>query len=310
MIKLSKNILIVCLLMLLTYLLIWLIPPKSDFVYASIIDKHQRLMATESPKIVFIGGSGVALGLNSQFVQKNLHMPIVNMGVNAELGLNYMLEEVKPDLKSGDIIIIVPEYEHFYGSVMYGGQNLLWVLRVFPNAAKYIPLKQYLNLLPEFPIFIQARFLEILSAKSDPVYNRNAFNEYGDFINHLSKAPEKITLYPIAAKKGFNEEAIQALNDFNTYATYCGAKVFFLFPAISADFLQYEDNQEKIQLVYTKLKDETQITLLSSPTEYIFPTKYFFDTVYHLNAEGRQIRSEKIVADLRDVNIETGIVRQ
>ena len=131
--RLFAKILLIVGLVFLTYLVLFFLPSKSTLVYASILDKHQLLQRAGSPKIVFVGGSSLALGLDSALIHTKTGLPVVNMGLNGGLGLRYMLEEVKPDIGPGDLIVVSPEYEHWYGSLLEGGLNLLWVLQIRPN---------------------------------------------------------------------------------------------------------------------------------------------------------------------------------
>ena len=41
------------------------------------------------------------------------------------------------------------------------------------------------------------------------------------------------------------------------------------------------------------------ILILGEPSDYWLPQRYFLDTVYHLNADGRAIRTARLLAQLR-----------
>ena len=96
---------------------------SDNMIYAS-IEKRNRIKNIDSPKMVFIGGSSMAFGLDSKVVEEKLGYPVVNMGLHAGIGLRYMVLEVAPYLKKGDIVIIGAEYDHFDNSTFYGGEIL------------------------------------------------------------------------------------------------------------------------------------------------------------------------------------------
>ena len=53
---------------------------------ASIIDKVQRAESIKEPKILLIGNSNLVFGIDSEMIEEEIGMPVVNMGVHAGLG--------------------------------------------------------------------------------------------------------------------------------------------------------------------------------------------------------------------------------
>ena len=98
---------------------------------AATIDKHNRLAQQPSPRIVFVGGSNLAFGLDSAAIERSLGYNTVNMGLDLSLGLDFMLREIEPLLERGDVVVVSPEYEQFVD--MYPGK----VTSLFSEAANY-----------------------------------------------------------------------------------------------------------------------------------------------------------------------------
>ena len=87
--------------------------------------KKNLLVSLPSPKIIIVGGSNVAFGIDSEHLKAGTGYQTVNMGLQAGLGLHFMMEDVLPHLRKGDVVIISPEYEQF-GNIYEGGvQNAL-----------------------------------------------------------------------------------------------------------------------------------------------------------------------------------------
>ncbi|MCX6048186.1 MAG: hypothetical protein NT075_24055 [Chloroflexi bacterium] len=294
--KLFTKTLLLIGLVFLTYLGLFLLPNKPTLLYASILDKHQLLQRAGSPKIVFVGGSSLALGLDSAMIQAQTGLPVVNMGLNGGLGLRYMLEEIKPDITAGDLVIISPEYEHWYGSLLDGDLNLWWIMQVQPGFSKFISSQlQVETLLKYLPEFMQEKFLALLPAKIDPVYNRTAFNQYGDFVNHLTlTAPAHLAGIKQLKAEPYNSQTLAVLQSFTTFASQRGANTLFIFPPLAKTQFTFKDNQAAIQQLYTLVKQLPAITVLGTPEDFVFPDQLFFDTVYHLRAEGRTLRTTRM----------------
>ncbi len=77
----------------------------------ALIDKHVLLSEPREPKIVIIGGSNVAFGMDSRVLQEELGRPVVNAGLHAGIGLEYMLRDVEGYLSAGDVLVVIPEYD-------------------------------------------------------------------------------------------------------------------------------------------------------------------------------------------------------
>lgn len=298
--KLLIRILVMALLIICTNIIIFIAPTKSFFVFATIVDKHKLLSESTSPKIVFIGGSSLALGLDSTLIHKKTGLPVVNMGLNGGLGLRYMMNEVLTYIKSGDIIILTPEYDHFQGTLLNGDLNLLWVIQIMPRNLSYLSSwEQYRICLSNIPRFLKEKTLELLTFSPDPVYNRKAFNKYGDFVGHRNLNPaQALGGIHMISREPINERAFAAVEQFVTAINKRGARVVFIFPPLAQVQYQLDGNKEAIKKIYNKLRGIINLYIPSNPSEYIFPNKLFFDTVYHLNGIGVEIRSRKIVRDL------------
>lgn len=279
--------------------------PKDDPSYlAALIDKHKLLSDTRPPRIIFIGGSNLAFGLDSRMVEESTGMRTVNMSLHAGLGLRYIMSEVEPYIGKGDVIVVVPEYEYFFGTIFNGGRELSLLYLTVPESRRYIKsYKQYFAILRYYPYALRSRIFDLfvkhrLSASSD--YCRKVFNEYGDSVGHLGKARPAGTSADCRELAGeINRDAAPELNHFKAYADKVGARVFLSYPCIP--IAQYRKNEKKIDLVRDMLDKKLKIPAISTPSDYVFPETYFYDSIYHLTAEGRDVRTKEVVSHLKKV---------
>lgn len=277
----------------------------SEGYLAGIIDKHRLLGETPPPRIIFVGGSNVALGIDSDMVHREMGMRVVNMGVNAGVGLKFMLNEVRPSLRPGDVVVIIPEYEQFYG-YRNGGTTLVETLSIYPEGIQYLDsADQWLMVASQFPGFAQGLFLRFFKgfgSGNSFAINRSSYNEYGDITAHLDQMT-RVNVADLGLSRpgelDFDDQAVSILNDFATFARTHDAKFLLIFPPLPA--AQYDINRDQIEYAYTRLKAEADFAILGSPRDYLFPTSYFFDTVYHLNRQGRAARTEKLINALKTV---------
>jgi len=88
---------------------IYLPPIDPDRYIMALLDKHRLLETTPQPRIIVAGDSNLAFGLDSGMIKKATGYNIINMGLHGGLGLIYSMDELKPYLKKGDIVIFIPD---------------------------------------------------------------------------------------------------------------------------------------------------------------------------------------------------------
>ncbi|MDR0599170.1 MAG: hypothetical protein LBG84_03690 [Treponema sp.] len=272
--------------------------PENSYTLA-IIDKNHILADTGSPKIVLVGGSNLGFGVDSAAIQSAFHLPVVNMGLHAGFGLGRILDDVSPFLRTGDILIIVAEYSHFTSN--WNGVKETYEL-IFDARQFRLLWSPYYGPSKEFPAYLksfQGRFLIKRSAPRDhpPVYSRDGFNEYGDFVKHLKN--KNLPFTPDAPKENsevpnrlYLDHFFQFVDDFSSR----GITVLLSYPSYEEQ--SFRNNAELIQELDQAFRGKINLRVISKPESYCFPTGLFYDTAYHLNAEGRVIRTERLIQDL------------
>ena len=258
------------------------------------------------PRIIIYGGSNVAFGIDSELIQQELGLPVVNLGLHAGLGV-VPLQGIQNAIQRGDVIVISLEYEIITNENFTDGTLLQladWLEASQQNT-------QYLiNPVSELPsiylIILQNKINRqtntFLAGKINRgVYSGENFNSNGDMIGHLdipSKPPDTIksTAYPTTVTQ---EDAYIFLEEFNQHALSAGAQVFLEMPA-SRETNCNATGFQNIKIFYEILLEKTTIPILTPLDQVCLPDKYFFDTVYHLNTHGRQIRTERIISGLRE----------
>lgn len=280
--------------------IIWKAPLAEDGYLQAAVLKHQLLENTRSPRFIFIGGSNLAFGLDSRIIHKNFGLPVVNMALNNGLGLRFMMNEVLDEIRPGDIVVVIPEYNFNLEPT----HTLLEYVLYFPKGVKYIDFSGYLTLLREFPVTAQRRFEGFLrnwlfSQKPQNLsaeYNAAAFNEYGDNTGHLSQPGQKIAARPMGSPVAI-PEAVAALNRFKRKLDQKRAFLFLGFSPIPESGFPPSTKRKALKL-RRWLKDKAEFAVLGSPANFVFPDHMFFDTVFHLNEEGRTARSHRLVNKL------------
>ncbi|WP_299284893.1 hypothetical protein [uncultured Mucilaginibacter sp.] len=266
------------------------------------IDKNKLLKNTLKPRLIFVGGSNLAYGLDSKKIKDSLNINPINTGVHVNLGLKFMLSNTLQYIKPGDIIVLSSEYQQFYGNLANGeGELLSLVTDIIPQSRKLLDYQQVFTLAKLLPEYAQSKlrpiFLFYKFPKNDGVgrYDRAAFNNFGDATAHWKLSGENPKPYP-AINESFNLDALQALLNFRKEVYQKKAKLYVTFPGYQKS--SYQNSVTKIMHVKEVLKDN-HFLLISSPEEYIIPDSLIFDTPYHLTKKGVDYRTELLIQDLK-----------
>lgn len=287
---------------------------SDDNYLAAVLEKDRLIRTTPSPKLILVGGSNLAFGIDSRMMEDSLHVNVVNMGLYAKLGLRYMLAQVKPYIRRGDVVIIVPEYDQFYGNFSEGDNTLNTALLYAPPDRIPDFIKSYSVVDVVLRPRVENARRSFLEATADlfgvknkyfppdtnPVYNRHSFNQYGDVVSHLGKKsmnPDSIFVKPLPPPKDFNRKTITELNDIGDTSRERGARAYFLFPSYIDR--AYVVNGDAIAWLREKLSREMRIPILGTAEDFVFPKNWFFDTRFHLNELGRGPRTVKMIEILR-----------
>ncbi len=265
----------------------------SNHYMAAVSDKHRRLSMVDSPRIILVGGSNLAFSVDSEKIEKHFEMPVVNMGLQAGLGLKFMLNEIQPELNSGDIVIIFPEYEHFYSLPLDGRPLELGAVAKFCSECVSVMTADQL-FMSASGIF-QLMENDILHFNnSENTYVRQGFNQWGDMVFHLDQTGQgELSNHILPIKIISPNPAVDTLNSFYKLAAENNIRVFLMFPAIPVP--EYNAQEEGFSALYDLLQNELDIPIVGVPQDFAYPKKMFYDTVYHMNRIGRNNRTDHIL---------------
>lgn len=252
-------------------------------------------------RLVFVGGSNLAEGIDSPLIESNLNMPVVNMGFHAGLGLNYQLLAVTPYLRKGDVVVISPEYSNFRNDDRYLGEKVLLQLYadVLPCGIRGMPLKSAWHLLVALPEYVIHKWYRYFIPKkvSHPFAFENDYNEHGDYLPNRKNRHE----FTYTAGKGLRETDVgtgvfDCLSEFKNLMTERGVKILLLPPAQFEG--AFKPNKAYVAVLSEKLM-AIKMPFIADPNRYVFPADMMYDTEYHLNAQGVRMRTRKVIEDIR-----------
>lgn len=283
-------------------------PHNTDHYLAAIHDKRALLASTEPPRLILVGGSNIAFGIDSQRFEAPLGRPPINFGLHAALGLDVPLRLVEEAVGQGDIVVVCFEYALLATRYYQGGrETIAQLLEQWPGARHYYGMDPEVNIrqvLDHDALWIthqwvrRARHALRRRHKSGGVYTRSGFNQYGDMVGHHGAESKMLSHAKVLGglDERWVERAVERLNRFNAHCRDKGAFVLFCYPPLPQDV--FDNSRESIAKLARMLKRSLDIPILHEPNEVAYPRDFFYDTVYHLTRTGTQQRSNLLLTCL------------
>jgi len=311
--KLSINVLISILLMSVTLTLVWIAPGTYPHDLAALVNKREMLKSKKSPRLIFIGGSS-QLSLNSPLIEKELNYSVANMSLFGGLGTMEYLEEIKPYLEPGDVVVVTMEYatvldKQYFQFIHTNEESKKFFFLMSPgrHTLEYIKNKEYFDLFKKVFVLSQIKarsYLRNLTTGNFSHIFDNGFPNYNiEFNENGDRVAPYLIFRPLGnreTKLNYPEETSLAfLNDFSDYASSRKAKIVFYFSHFPKE--QYKTNEKYINAFYDMMKKLLKFPMLNKPSDFMYPEDYFADTIYHLNEKGEKIRSAELIRMLKKV---------
>lgn len=259
-------------------------------------------------KIVILSGSNTIFGVDAQKMEKELNMPVLNGGTHAVLHeyIFYWAEE--NILKDGDIVIMPLEYEQ-YENNLYGDEYLAYILGYdsdyFNTFSLYDKIKFIYKVSPQSLLdnikdLVINKILEEYSYS--PKYSSKYLNYNGDMTdNKVENKKTNEQLMQTIKNTVFVEDEVpckefkKEMENFIKYCNEHNIKIYATWPAYLYDKKEFSNpDLEKINNI-EEYYNSKNIKVLGNYTDSIYDINLFYDSYYHLNEEGKSIRTKYLI---------------
>jgi hypothetical protein len=269
---------------------------------ASIIEKYKRLDSLPSPKIVLIAGSNFAYGINSEMIEKSFQKPVVNMAMHYDYGTDFMLRQIQDELRAGDTVIM--GFEYIIDSKGDIGEKIQ-MANIYPKANGWFDYKNITEYIAQNALVrisnLRLTLERLVSGEearpsvgdTTSIFFRRAINQYGDLVSHLNNPSLKSIPPAIINEHVSLQPAIADMNAFYQKMKKKGVQVYYSYPSYAAS--SYKHDKPIIDKLNHEMQKEAQFAILGKPQDFVFADSLCQDMVYHLNARGRDIRTQKLI---------------
>ena len=275
-------------------------------IAAMAIRKAEIAQAKQTPKILFVGGSSVDLGISAERASQLLGMPAVNMGLIAPLGISYLTEQVKKIAKPEDIVVLALEYNLYN----WAGNSELWldpsfvkfVIAQDPGYLWELLLRYRWNILTRISTPHLATVLLRNRARDKPTIDN--MNEYGDRTDNTLEArpevaPQRVKpLSQLLEGLGKEPKGFPALVEFIKWAKNKNITVIATFPNISQNSEYRDSVLNGIEKQLTEFYQSNGVPIVGSLHGAMFPEEDCYDTLYHLTTPAVERRTRNLCKSL------------
>ncbi|MDR2839734.1 MAG: hypothetical protein LBV75_00485 [Paludibacter sp.] len=281
-------------------------PPKhTASLYFAALQKDSLLEHTPAPRIIFVGGSNVNFGLNSQIIKDSLGLNPINTAINAEIGLKYMLDNTRLYLHSGDIVVLIPNYEQFFRDYNHVSYELAFsVYEVDLPKVKLFNFKQINNSIQYVGQFFNSKITlgnyfyakNSKSPKERPLYAINSFNKYGDTDAHWDRTISQIPAYETFAMEQYEPQAMAEIKKYDEELKKLNCRLLISYPVMEIN--AYHSVKNAIDSI-SKDYQKYNLEIVGTPEKYVLPDSLIFNCVYHPLKSGVDKYTLMLAEDLK-----------
>lgn len=311
----------------------------SDTFMGELPEKVRLLDETEGRRIIVIGGSAAAFGIDSEIIRQEMEdYNVVNFGMYAGLGTKAMLDLSRKSIRRGDIVIVMPEQQEQSLTDYFGAEYFWQAADGHFSLLSGLSRDERMRAVGAFPAFAAEKFRYVSSGElpePDGVYRKSTFVDNGDIRkgiaveNIMPGGYDRNTMIRFDAGMMSGKFA-EALNAYATEMKRRGAGVYYHFSPMNVRACTFEEaananagstesakaanacaerpdpaetansDAELIISSYTEdLAARLICPILGDPRDSVMDPEYFFDTNFHLTDKGRAIFTRQLIRDLK-----------
>ena len=266
---------------------------------AAMVDKVKKLKETPGERIVLIGNSNLAFGIDSEMIEQELGRPVINMGLHGGTGNCFNERAALLDIHEGDLYVFCET--NYDDADQIKNPELAWItiedhFQLYP----LIRLKDWPDMIKAYPTYL-GKCLEFWrtgtgNGELNNSYRRSAFNERGDNYYPRPVSEETIDFTP-ATVNHINEDCAGRLNGIYDKLKAKGADM--VIAAYPIPLWDEVPSAEAYTQMGQEISDALEAELISDFTAYRYDVSYFYDTHAHLTDAGVYVRTKQLTEDIK-----------
>lgn len=286
--------------------------PFEDTYYAGLTRQIQRLDSSKKKKIVILGTSSVAFGIDGNLMEEelshaSLDYDVIPFGLYGSLGSKLMMELSLSKIGNGDIILFQPELTSQTLSTYFSSKE---TYRSFDGNFSYISRldkEDQKKMLLGFPSFASEKYSFLKQGKkASPSggYDIESFSKDGNLtvLREWNVMPQYYDSNTLVNLKDISVE-----EDFKTYVQdfvrqvhQKKADIYFHYCPVNRKALRSESDED-ILVSNDNFMDSFHMEILGNPHDAFMDKEFFYDTNFHLNSAGMKNYSIQVASEIKSL---------
>lgn len=292
-------------------------------------------LAPDTPKTLFIGGSGTLFSVNSRLIENLTSQPTLNMGVHAGLDIDLLFAPSMPWIKPGDRVVAPLEWSYYVRPTPteLSGPNLLAIFHPYASAIKPSRLFRLLTSTPPASVAegLVDRFWQIESgenhaAQSDPnllaewkrahapegagkygPYGFSTMDDHGDKVLPVNMSADDIKalksiVIDVPLDFPFGDWSVDGISDWRGQVTRRGADFYLTWPILDDTSHIFSEHFWAAVIEFARRMAAAGNPLYCDPVGAVTPMQYRYDLPAHFNIKGQDLYSRGLAACLADID--------
>ncbi len=280
-----------------------------DSYYAELAPMFERLRGVEGDRLIILGNSDVAFGLDGALLEqlladKGFDYTVCPFGLYAAVGTSAMLELSRNELRDGDIVVLVAEPVSETLSTYFGAAAFWKCAEDAPELLLHVSPEQRAALTGSYPAYLQERSAIVRSGVfplAEGVYSRAAFNDRCDMVYERSGNTMSIgydTTAPVDfASVTVSPDYAEQIQKYCAEAFRAGARVCISFSPVDRSAVS-DLSEDALGSYFALINRSFPCPVISDPNDYILESGWFYDSNFHLNSAGAVLRTVTMAKDI------------
>jgi hypothetical protein len=252
----------------------------------------------DSPRLLIVGGSGAHYTVNSKFMEEQLGLTVLNLGLDGNVGLNVIFPTMIEQVRPGDIVLLIPEYLLLLDEDGIGERSVSFAVAIAKPGRGDIPPRQFaedgwLLGIPGVNSLVKSGVDLATKGKIDDYYT-DPLTERGDPTKTWYR---KSRWRKAGIKKPISNHSVKLITQFKQDVEAKGANLIISLPI----FYGSTDEKTLKNVKKTAAELEKIAPLIYDPETLNIWTdsRLFADTNDHLQPHARLERSKQIIRQLQ-----------
>ncbi len=284
-------------------------PCYQESYYAQLPALYRRLTDSTGKRLILVGGSNVAFGVDVGLLEHMLgqygyEYTVCPFGLYAAVGTSAMLELSQGQLREGDVVVLAmePTSETLSG---YFGASAFWkCAEEAPELLAAVGPDHRAALAGNYIGFLQERAAICASGrypKAEGAYAKSSFDEdchmsfyrAGNIMALGWDTGAPVDLTAVSVSPDFARQVA----GYRETARQRGAEVYLSFSPVDRSAL-VGSPEEGAAAYFRVCLDAFDCPIISDPNRYILDSGWFYDSNFHLNSAGAVLRTCLLAEDL------------